>query len=272
MRPVVVFIAAAMSIAAPAFADFSYQETIKMTGGMMMQNGNTPPPQESATFVKGNRMARLGPDHGQITDLDKQTITNLNFKNKTYSVMTFAQMKAMMSRLAPNTGKPPASADVQSRETGKTRVIGNATAKEVLVTVKVSGSEIVEDVWLAPMVAGYDEVRKFQSKMALQMGADSAPGIQRTIAEAAKVLYKVNGVPLQKTSSITTKMPPPAPGAPPQGNGPLMQLSTEMRGLSSAAVDASKFEVPAGFKKVEQNMGGAPPNAQRPPAPAPPHQ
>jgi len=273
MRPVVVFTAAAISFAAPAFADFSYQETVKMTGGMMMQGGNTPPPQESATYVKGNRMARLGPDHGQITDLDKQTITNLNFKNKTYTVMTFTQMKAMVARMAPNNGKPPAPADVQSRETGKTKVIGNATAKEMLVTVKVSGSEIVEDVWLAPMVPGYDEVRQFQSRMALRMGAEGALGIQRTIAEAAKLMTKVNGVPVQKTSSITsTQAAPTAPGAPAPAKGPLMQISTELRGLSSATVDASKFEVPAGFKQVEQSMPAF--NGQRPAAPpaAPPHQ
>ena len=249
-----------------------------MTGGMVMrmQGGHPTPPQESATYVKGNRMARLGPDRGQITDLDKETITNLNFKNKTYSVMTFAEMRAMMTRLSPNTGKETAGAvSVQSHETGKSRTIGAVTAKEMLVTVKIPESEINEDVWIAPMVVGYDEVRQFQSRMAQKMGSASAPGMQRTMAEAAKAVNKVNGVPVLKTSSITTKMPPgipPAQGGAPTPAGPMIETSTELRGFSSAPVDASKFEIPAGFKKVEQGMG-LPPNARRPAtAPAPAHQ
>lgn len=251
-----------------------------MTGGMMMrmQGGTPPPAQESATYIKGNRMARLGPDRGQITDLDKETITNLNFKNKTYSVMTFAEMRAMMTRLSPNSGKEaPGAVNVQSHETGKSRTIGNVTAKEMLLTVKIPGSEIDEDVWMAPMVPGYDELRQFQARMAQKMGSATAPGMQRTMAEAAKALNKLNGVPVLKTSSITTKMPagmPPAQGGSAAAqSGPMIETSTELRGFSSAAVDGSKFEIPAGFKKVEQSMG-RPPAAQRPaaPAPAPAHQ
>jgi hypothetical protein len=271
MKPVVVFIAAAASLAAPAFADFSYQESVKITGGMMMrmQGGTAPAPQESASYVKGNRMARLGPDRGQITDLDKETVTNLNFKNKTYSVMTFAQMKAMLARVSPNAGKPDAAGavDVQSHETGKTRVIGGVTAKEMLVTVKVSGSEIDSDVWMAPMIAGYDEVRQFHTRMAQKMGSAGVPGMQRSVEEAVKLLTKYNGVPVLQTSSIINGEMPAGAGT----KGPMIETSTELRGFSSAAVDASKFEVPAGFQKIDQNMG-MPPNGSRPAPPPQPHQ
>jgi hypothetical protein len=33
-----------------------------------------------------------------------------------------------------------------------------------------------------------------------------------------------------------------------------MEMTTELSGFSSGAVDASKFEVPAGFKQVESPM------------------
>jgi len=42
----------------------------------------------------------------------------------------------------------------------------------------------------------------------------------------------------------------PEPGAP----GTLMEMTTEMTGFSSGAVDATKFAVPAGFKEVEHDM------------------
>ena len=35
----------------------------------------------------------------------------------------------------------------------------------------------------------------------------------------------------------------------------LMESTTEMSGFSSAAVDPSKLEVPAGFKQVEPELG-----------------
>lgn len=266
MNPVPVFFAAALLTAAPAFADFSYQESVKVTGGMMMHmQGATPPPaQQSATYVKGNRMARIGPQHGQITDLDKETVTNINFGNKTYSVITFAQMKAMMAQMQQGAGKEDAGGvDVKSHETGKTRTINGVTAKEVVMKVKVADSEIDSDVWMAPMISGYDEVRQFQLKMAQKMGSVGAPGMQRSMAEAAKAMTRTNGVPVLQTSSILGSMPGAAPG----GQGPMMETSTELSGFSSASVDASKFEVPAGFQKVERPMG-MPPNGPRPKAPA----
>jgi len=255
------FVVLTVVTASTALADFSYHETTKVTGGVMMMQagGAASKPQSSAIYVKGNRMARLGAEHGQITDLDKETITNLNFTRKTYSVMTFAQMKAMMAQVSERAGKDEAGAvNVSSHETGKTRVIGNVTAKEVVMTVKVSGSQIDSDVWLAPMVSGYDEVRQFQQRMAQKMGSAGAPGMQRTMAEAAKALTKANGVPVLQTSSIRGGMPAGSPGS----DKPMIETSEELSGFSSASVDASRFEVPAGFQKEEMNMGRMPP--QRP--------
>jgi len=266
-----IFLTASLPIllATTALADFSYQESTKVTGGMMMHAGGVAPkPQTSATYVKGNRMARIGPDHGQITDLDKETITNVDYRRKTYSVMTFAQMKAMMTQVG--AGKEEAGkVDVSSHETGKTRVIGNVTAKEMVMTVKVSGSQIDSDVWLAPMVTGYDEVRQFQQRMAQKMGSAGAPGMQRTMQEAAKALTKTNGVPVLQTSSIRGGMPAGAPGG---NDQPMIETSTELSGFSSTSVDASKFDIPAGFEKTEAGMTRMPPHGAPTPQGKPAHQ
>ncbi len=40
----------------------------------------------------------------------------------------------------------------------------------------------------------------------------------------------------------------------PAGGGMLFEATTEMSGFSSAPVDNSKFEVPAGFKQVEADV------------------
>jgi hypothetical protein len=249
MKLILVCVAFTGLTATSLLADFSYQETTKITGGAMvhMAGASAMKPQTSATYVKGNRLARLGPEHGQITDLDKETITNVNFTQKTYSVMTFAEMKAMMAQMAQGASKDGPGADVSFHETGKTRIIGGVTTREMVLTAKVAGSQINSDVWLAPMVSGYDEVRQFQQRMALKMGAAGAPGMQRIMAEAAKALTKANGVPVLQISSIRGGMEAGAPG----GDGPMMETSSELSGFSSASVDASKFEIPAGFQKTE---------------------
>jgi hypothetical protein len=46
----------------------------------------------------------------------------------------------------------------------------------------------------------------------------------------------------------------PTAGAPAEAPSALMEMTTELTGFSSAAVDAAKLEVPAGYKQVESPM------------------
>jgi len=53
-----------------------------------------------------------------------------------------------------------------------------------------------------------------------------------------------------------TKTDPAPSGSAPAGESSavLMEMTTEMSGFSSAAVDPSRFAPPSGFKKVESEM------------------
>src|SRR6476620_1861104 len=82
-------------------ADFQYQETTRITGGMAAsmarfagKKATEPPP--TTVAVKGNRMVHVSSSRGEIIDLDKETMTHIDFDKKTYSVMTFEQMKQAM--------------------------------------------------------------------------------------------------------------------------------------------------------------------------------
>src|SRR6185436_4592905 len=85
-------------------ADFTYQETTQMTGGAMMGTlqalgpltRGAREPIVSTHIVKGNRMASITKDRTSVIDLDKETITTIDNAKKTYSVMTFAEMKQAM--------------------------------------------------------------------------------------------------------------------------------------------------------------------------------
>src|SRR5690349_3637316 len=93
-----------VAVCLPAFGDFSYEQTSKITGGMMAGmmkfagafSKEAREPMVSTVAVKGDRMVHWSPHHASIIDLDKETITTVNVDKKQYSVMTFAQMKQAM--------------------------------------------------------------------------------------------------------------------------------------------------------------------------------
>ena len=86
------------------FADASYQETSQITGGAMVEPlkslsflgksmSNMFAPTNTLTMVHGNQKAVVTKESTEITDLDKETITRIDTVHKTYTVVTFAQMR-----------------------------------------------------------------------------------------------------------------------------------------------------------------------------------
>src|SRR5579862_3873255 len=101
-----VILVASCATATCLLADFSYQQSSKITGGAMAGMMNIAgafakqarEPNVSTVAVKGNRMVHLSARQAIITDLDKETITTVNFDQKTYYVRTFEQMKQTMEQ------------------------------------------------------------------------------------------------------------------------------------------------------------------------------
>jgi carbon monoxide dehydrogenase subunit G len=339
---------------ATLMADFSYQQNSKITGGAIAGamrvagafSSKAREPMAATILVKGHRMAHLNADTAQIIDLDKETITSVNYAKKTYSVMTFEQMKQMMQEMADRMGQKTDDADVNFkanvRETGQSKVVGGLNAKEVILTMTMEGTDkksgqqgamnILSDMWLAPDIPGYAEVRDFHRLMATKIGwtpgqnfgammGRNGNGMGKGMADMAKEMAKLDGVPVLQVMTVNaqgtgdpagqsgaggarsenprSENPPqnsdaasqsaaaealgrlgrlggfgglgrkkkdadsnnqPTPSSQSQGNtnaasGALMEITTESSGFSSAPVDASKLEVPAGFKEVEPEMG-----------------
>ena len=93
-----------LAVAPSVLADFTYRETTTITGGAIVgmlkmasmfskQARKVGEPTTSTVYLKGNQMARMNENDGQIIDLDRETITQLNHKDHTYTVMTFEQMR-----------------------------------------------------------------------------------------------------------------------------------------------------------------------------------
>lgn len=219
-------------------ADFTYQETSQMTGGSMaaMLKSLGPlaraarEPIVSTHIVKGNRMATVTKDRVSVIDIDQETITTVDNARKTYSVMTFAQMKQAMDDAAQrlqshrNSDKGDAQAQfkISAKSTGQTRNVQGLNAKEMLITMAMESSsaktgdsgamEISTDAWYAP-VPGYGEVKEFHKRMAMKLGSMFGSGMQQLtqmaaaqggqanmqqgMEQVAKELSKIDGVPVE---------------------------------------------------------------------------
>lgn len=310
-------------------ADFSYQESTQMTGGVAFNALKLGGPltrgareaQVSTVSIKGNRMMTTSKDSISITDLDKETITEINTAKKQYSVTTFAQMKAAMDKAlaeaAKRDKKDKPSGEVKfkiaAKATGKTKTVSGLNAKELMISMEVEGKDtpsgqtgamnILTDAWMAP-VAGYQEVKAFELRMAEKMGAIYRPGMEQQalvqpdmvqgMAQVAREMAKVEGVPVQNIvrmgGSISdleaVSAAPPAEEKPKQSTGAvvggiagrlsgfgkkkddapqeqksaepgssmLMEMTSERSLFSTAAIDAAKFDVPAGFKEVQSEI------------------
>jgi len=228
----------------PAFGDFSYDQTSKITGGAMAGmmkfagafSKQAREPIVTTVAVKGNRMVHASQHHASVIDLDAETITEINFDKKTYSVMTFAQMKQMMDEMSQKMQSSDAQkADVQfkvsAKDTGEKKTIAGYDTHEMILTIEMEGTDqqtgnkggmvMTSDMWIAPKASGYGEISDFQKRMAKKldwtpssMGMMGArPDMAKGMAELAKESSKLNGMPVYQV----VKMGVHAEGQPQSG-------------------------------------------------------
>lgn len=227
-------------------ADFSYQETSKLTGGMlagMMKvagifSKQAREPITSTVRVKGDRMATLSASSGHIIDLRKETITEIDFRNQTYSVITFAEMaQALKEAQARMTDEAAEQSDITVKasveQTGQTKPISGVQARQVLLTLEMEGTDrktgrrevfmvVNADLWLAN-VPGYEEVKSFYRRMAEKVAWSPSAGVigpvradvSKGMAELAREASKLEGVPVYQLIRVNLKGKPgeQAPGA-----------------------------------------------------------
>jgi hypothetical protein len=190
------------------FADASYQETTQITGGSMMaplksmsflskSMRDMLAPITTTTMIHGNQKAVVGKDFTEITDLDKETVTHIDNLHKTYTVVTFAQMRQAFQQVpkqmqqaqdqakqAP--GQQPqqpksdvkTSFDVSVKNTGVSRQINGLTAQEQLVTLQMHATDpnapptqtnavtyvVTTDAWITPDPPEIKEIQDFDKR------------------------------------------------------------------------------------------------------------
>ena len=207
------FLALTLAVPTALFADYSYQETTQITGGSILsmlkmagafssQARKAGDPIVSSVYLKDNRMAHVTPDGVEIIDLDKETITHIDTIKRTYTVITFQQMKEQMAKAQQEmekkqaehpASKPAAnpdasdvkmSFDVKVRKTGAEKQVSGLTTSEAIMTMMMNATDqktqqtgamaITNDMWLVPEIPGYAQVRDFYVRMGQKMGTVTA--------------------------------------------------------------------------------------------------
>jgi hypothetical protein len=265
-----------LALPCSAFADFRYDETSRITGGSMVtmakfagafskQAHHITDPTTSTILVKGNRMAHINPENTEIIDLDQETITKIDHTKKQYSVVTFQEMRAAMeeamrkAQAEPKQAPPAQSTNktpppemkfkVTVTNTGATKQVAGLAASESILKMTMQAKDqqsgqtgnmaITNDMWMAPEIPGYSEVRDFNSRMAEKMGTvfgggmpsmspqmlSMQPGMFSGMGDMAKEMSKLKGVPvaqIMRMGSTADGSPLPAASeAPlPPSNGP----------------------------------------------------
>ena len=268
----------------PVFGDFSYEQTSKITGGMMAGvmrfagafSKQAREPMVSTVAVKGDRMVHWSPHHASVIDIGKETITNIDFDKKQYSVMTFAQMKQMLDEMSqkmkssPDAQKADVHFKVSAKDTGEKKQIAGFDTHEMVLTMEMEGTDkesgntggmvTTADMWLAPKSAGYDEIADFYKRMGQKL--DWAPGsmgmmgtrpdMAKGMAELYKEGAKFNGMPVFQV----VKMGIHANGQPQNGQAAQAspQQSQQADKPSIGSVLGGRF---GGFGKKRKNQDQA---------------
>ncbi len=276
-------------------ADFSYERTTKITGGAMAGmmkfagalSKQAREPMQSTIAVKGNRMATVSKERASIIDLDAETITEISFARKTYTVMTFAEMKQMMEQMAQRAKDAPKQQSEQQpsnvdtdfklevKETGQAKEIAGLQTKEVILTMRMDATDqqtgnkgsmvVTNDMWLAPEVAGYEEIREFHKKMAAKMNWSpdsgmgglmaSRPDMARAMANLGKEVSKMQGVPVLSLTKMTTEG---QPGAAQPAAGTTDAQTTQQQSKPTPFGDALAGRFGGFRKKKQQDSSAAP--------------
>lgn len=150
----------------------------------------------STSAVKGDRMVTLNDTTGRIVDLAEEKVYELDLKKKSYTVVTFAELRQQLKEAQekaqrdaekaakeeagkekekakePDQKAPEMDVEFDVKETGERKAIAGYDAREVVMTITVhekgrtiedrGGLIVASDMWLGPEIPAMRELAEFQ--------------------------------------------------------------------------------------------------------------
>lgn len=274
-------------------ADFKYTESAKITGGMMASmmrvmggfGQEAEPmsrPMESTTYVKGDRLRRDEPTGKiEIINLDKRWIIGIDTQSRTYSFMSFDEMRRAVEERN-ETLSPQGNSNVsmvpkiEFMPMATTKTILNHGAREVKIRMHLEmqsqGSQQKAQptsfwyssvAWVTYSVPGYEEVRTFYARMGRDLNwipgqmFGGASGVSPAMAEFRNALSRMRGFPLVQTASFGASDNDGRPSSNASrtrssGGSSFLDMTIEVTSFSDNPLNENLFGVPAGYTRVEQ--------------------
>lgn len=229
---------------------------MKFAGVFSRQARKAGEPILSTVMVKGNRMVRIDQDQTEMIDLDAGTVTMIDHAKRQYTTVTFEQMRKQMEAAAARARAeqakeqhqaPPQTSGADSpkidvkfkvkvRSTGASKEVAGLSSKESILTMNMDATDqksgqagslaITNDMYLAPEIPGYEEVREFDKRYAIKMGTVvraaindqmiammQQPAVAQGMADMIQEMSKLKGIPVLQIMRIGTTingMPLPA--------------------------------------------------------------
>jgi hypothetical protein len=183
---------------------------VNIFGGRGARDGIT-----STAALKGNRLLTITGDSGEIIDLGEEKVYSLDLKGKSYTVMTFAEMRKRMEEAMARAEKDAAAAKPEPEEKPKStepkkefevdfaitegpgakQVAGRDTKESIAtITVREKGKTLEEaggliletHLWMTPKVEALQELADFRMRYAQKvygpMMAQAAPNMTQAMA------------------------------------------------------------------------------------------
>ncbi|HEX2060720.1 MAG TPA: hypothetical protein VHK90_08260 [Thermoanaerobaculia bacterium] len=170
---------------------------VNVFGGKAAREGVT-----SNVAVEGDRMLTSNDRGGELVDLGEEKIYRLDYGRKSYSVVTFDELRkqyeeakkeaAANAENAKNDKKsegPDYEIDFDVDETGQKQTINGFDTRQVVVTVTVrekgkkleqsGGAVLTADLWMGPKVPALREIAAFQQKYFKQLYGDPLAEMQQ---------------------------------------------------------------------------------------------
>jgi len=213
-------------------------KVVNFFGGKAARDGVT-----STVALKGDRMmTTTGDSGGQIIDLAEEKVYNLDLKKKSYTVVTFAQLRQQMEEARkraqeeaaknPEADKPAqrdpnakeVEVDFDVKNTGEKKDINGFATTQSIMTITVrekgktlqqgGGMVLTSDIWLTPSIPAMKEVADFHMKYAQKLYGPMVEGASPQDMASAMAMYPqmkpalermaTEGRKLQGTAILTT--------------------------------------------------------------------
>jgi len=202
----------------------------------------------STVAVKADRKATFGENSGEIVDLAEEKVYQINFKDKSYKVLTFAEIRKQLQEAAQKAEEEARKAreeekkqdqprqemtiDFDVKATGQKKTINGYDCREVIITIsayekgksleKAGGFVMTVDSWLAPRVAEMKELHDFDVRYARKLTDDATlasaqgmmqmvamyPGFKKAMDKLAAEQGNLDGTAIQSVTTMHTVMSP----------------------------------------------------------------